>query len=157
REAWNESEERRDSGLRLFQTAIENPKPGEVIASLDLVSLFSHATPLIAAITTEGPESKLAGNHSAPPRKAARELRGFPDAVYRGELSVRVTDGETGAALTNAVATLSITDDKESFYFGSTNTDASGVVRFPYPLQQAAGVSIWVHAPGRMPAVIAES
>jgi hypothetical protein len=76
--------------------------------------------------------------------------------VYRQELIVRVTD-ESGATLTNAVASLAITDDKESFFLNSDATDARGVVRLPYPPLHAVGVSVWVHAPGRMPAVIAES
>ncbi len=157
REAWADTDERRGSGLRLFQSAIENPKPSEVIASIDIISLFSHATPFFAAITVEGPESKLAANRPASSRKPVRDLREFPDSVYRSELSVRISDAQNGGPITNAVATLSITDDKESFYFGSVNADAKGMVRFAYPPQHAAGVSVWVHAPGRMPEVVAES
>ena len=156
-EAWAETDDRRGSGLRLFQTALENPKPTEVITHLDVVSLFSHATPFIAAITVEGAESGLAANHPPSSRKPVRDLREFPDSVYRGELSVRVTDAETGALLTNAQASLSITDDKESFYFGGTNADAKGQLRLPYPPPHAVGVSLWVHAPGRRPVVVTES
>jgi protocatechuate 3,4-dioxygenase beta subunit len=157
REAWTETDDRRGSRLRLFQTAIENPKPSEVIASIDIVSLFSHATPFFAAITVEGPESKLAANRPASSRKPVRDLREYPDSAYRGELSVRITDAQNGRPVTNAVATLSITDDKESSYFDSMRSDAKGMVRFPYPPQHAVGVSVWVHAPGRMPEVVAES
>ncbi|HEY0548830.1 MAG TPA: hypothetical protein VGF13_04455, partial [Verrucomicrobiae bacterium] len=157
REAWTDTDERRGSGLRLFQTAIENPKPSEVIASIDIVSLFSHATPFFAAITVEGPESKLAANRAAPSRKPVRDLREYPDSAYRSELSVRITDAQSGRPVTNAVATLSITDDKESSYFDSMRSDAKGMVRFPYPPQHAVGVSVWVHAPGRRPEVVAES
>jgi hypothetical protein len=157
REAWTDTDERRGSDLRLFQTAMENPKPSEVIASIDIVSLFSHATPFFAAITVEGPESKLAANRPASSRKPVRDLREFPDSAYRGELSVRITDAQSGRPVTNAVATLSITDDKESSYFDSVKSDAKGMVRLPYPPQHAVGVSIWVHAPGRRPEVVAES
>jgi hypothetical protein len=154
--AWTETDARRDSGLRLFQTAIENPKPSEVIASIDIVSLFSHAAPVITALTVESADSKLPPSRSVATRKAMRELHELPETVYRQELTVRVTD-ESGATLTNAVASLSITDDKESFFLNSGETDARGVVRLPYPPLHAVGVSVWVHAPGRMPAVIAES
>jgi thiol-disulfide isomerase/thioredoxin len=154
--AWSEVDARRDSGLRLFQTAIENPKPGEIINSIDIVSLFSHAAPFIAALTVEGPESKLPPSRSLTTRKAVRDLHESPETLYRQELSVRITD-ESGTALTNAVASLSITDDKESFFLNSDAADARGVVRLPYPPLHAVGVSVWVHAPGRMPVVIAES
>ncbi len=156
-EAWAETDDRRGSSLRLFQTALENPRPTEVITHLDVVSLFSHATPFIAAITVEGAESGLAANRPPSARKPVRDLREFPDTVYRGELSVRVTDAETGAPLTNAQASLAITDDKESFYFGGTNADALGELRLPYPPPHAVGVSLWVHAPGRRPVVVTES
>ena len=159
--AWTEADERRDSGLRLFQTALENPKPSEVVTRIDVVSLFSHATPFIAAITLEGADAKAAAGRpmaaQKPERKAVRDLQEFPDTVYRGELLVRVRDAETGAVLTNAQASLSITDDKESFYFGGTNTDTKGELRLPYPPLHAVGVSVWVHAPGRRPVVITES
>ncbi len=154
--AWTEADARRDTGLRLFHTALENPKPGEVIASIELVSLFSHAAPLIAALTVEGTESKLPPARSLALRKAVRDLNDLPESVYRRELAVRVTD-ESGAALTNAIATLSITDDKESYFLTSAAVDALGAVRLPYPPLHAVGVSVWVHAPGWMPAVIAES
>ncbi len=154
--AWTETDARRDTGLRLFHTALENPKPGEVIASVDFVSLFSHAAPLLAALTVEGAESKLRPTRSVAVRKAVRDLNEWPESVYRQELAVRVTD-ESGVALTNAIATLSITDDKESYFLTSAAVDARGAVQLPYPPLQAVGVSVWVHAPGRMPAVISES
>ena len=154
--AWTETDARRDTGLRLFHTALENPKPGEAIVSVELVSLFSHAAPLIAALTVEGAESKLPPARSVAVRKAVRDLNELPESVYRQELAVRVTD-ESGAALTNAIATLSITDDKESYFLTSAATDARGAVRLPYPPLHAVGVSVWVHAPGRRPVVIAES
>ena len=49
--AASEGDERRGDSSRVFQTALENPRPAEPIASLDVVSLFSHATPVILAIT----------------------------------------------------------------------------------------------------------
>lgn len=154
--AWSETESRAGYGLRLFHTALENPRPGEAIASIELVSLFSHAAPLIAALTAEGTESKLPPPRSLATRKAMRDLNALPESVYRQELAMRVTD-ESGAALTNAVASLSITDDKESFFLTSAAADANGAVRLPYPPLHAVGVSVWIHAPGKMPAVITES
>ena len=156
-EAWSEADERRGTGLRLFQTALENPRPAEVITRIDIVSLFSHAAPFFAGITIEGSDSTLAPQRPASTRKPVRDLHAFRDSVYRGELSVRVIDGDTGAPPTNALASLSITDDRESFYFGDATPDAQGVARFPFPPLHAVGVNIWMRAPDRLPVVIAES
>ncbi|MEY2410883.1 MAG: hexosaminidase, partial [Verrucomicrobiota bacterium] len=157
RQAWTEPDDRGAGGIRLFQTALENPRPGKTISSIDIVSLFSHAAPFMAAITAERAESTRLAARPQPVRKGMRDLGEFGDAVYRGELSVQVLDEQSRAPFSNAVASLSITDDKESFYFGSAVADAQGRVKFPYPPQDAVGVSIWVHAPARIPVVVAES
>lgn len=154
--AWSEPDGQRDSSLRLFHSAIDNPKPGEVIASIDLVSLFSHAAPFVVGLTVESAESKLPPSKTFAPRKPVRDLLEKPDTAYRRELTVRAKD-ESGAALPGATATLSITDDKESFYFGSVTLDSQGVGRLPYPPLHAVSVNLWVHAPGRQPVVISES
>jgi hypothetical protein len=155
--AWSETDERRGSGLRLFQTALENPKPDEAIASVDIVSLFSRAAPLIFAMSIETPDSALPPNRQMSERKATRELYEFKDVAYRREMSARVTDAETGRAVAGALATLSVADDKQSFVFGATKTDTNGVCRFAYPPQNMIGFTIWIHAPDRMPALISES
>ena len=155
--AWSEMDERRGAGLRLFSTTLENPRPAEAIDRIDIVSLFSHATPFIAALTLEASGTTSPAPAAAPERKVVRGLTDLPETVYRRELSVRVTDAETGTPLTNAVVTLSVTDDKESFHFGSGAADAAGEVRLPYPPLHAVGVSLWIHAPGRRPAVVTES
>ena len=155
--AWAESDDRRGSAFRIFQTAFENPKPEKAIASIGLVSLFSRAAPFILAMTVEGSESALAANRPLFPRKPVRDLRQFPDAVYRSEVSVLVTDAATGAPSTNAVVSLGITDDKETYFFGETKADAHGLCRMPYPRQYAVGLSIWVHATERAPSIISES
>jgi hypothetical protein len=77
--AWSETDERRGSGLRLFQTALENPKPDEAIASIDIVSLFSRAAPLIFAMSIETPDSTLPPNRPRSDRKATPVLYEFKD------------------------------------------------------------------------------
>src|SRR5207247_2490776 len=42
------------ASLRLFHTVLDNPLPDQKIASLDLVSLFSQATPFPAGLTVGG-------------------------------------------------------------------------------------------------------
>ena len=45
--AWADTDERRGTASRLFQTPIENPKPEQTIASIEVVSMFSRAAPFI--------------------------------------------------------------------------------------------------------------
>ncbi len=155
--AWSESDERRGDSSRVFQTALENPRPGEMISNIDFISLFSRATPVVFAISIEDPSSRLAANRPLPSRKAVREMKELSDAVYRREVVARVTDAETGAVLTNATATLTITDDKQTYFFGETKTDARGIGRLIYPPQYTVGFGLWVHAPNRVPALVSES
>src|SRR5947209_311141 len=155
--AWAEADEGRGTASRLFQSAIENPKPGSPIASIEVVSLFSRAAPFILGMTIEGAESALPPNRAASTRKPLRDLREFRESVYRGEIKVRVTDGVTGAPAKEAVISLGVTDDKETYFFGETRADAQGMCRLIYPRQSAVGLSIWVHAPNRVPAIISES
>jgi hypothetical protein len=42
-----------DSEIHLYCSTWENPRPGQVVASIDLVSAMTDASPLIVAITLE--------------------------------------------------------------------------------------------------------
>ena len=155
--AWEDVDERRGAATRIFQTALENPKPAEAIASIDIVSLFSRAAPFVLALTAEGTESTRPANRPLPGRKPVRDLHEFADSAYRRELTVRITDGPGGPPPTNSVVSLGLTDDKETYFFGETRADPQGVCRIPYPPQHALGLSVWVHAPDRAPLIISES
>jgi hypothetical protein len=134
-----------------------NPRPDDPITSLDLVSLFSRATPFIVALSLEQEESGLPPNRSLPSRKIVRELNQSPDPMYRGEFTVRVTDAESGGALTNASVALSIADDRGPFYFGEARADAQGACRLPYPPPQTVGFNLLVRAPNRLPLILSEA
>jgi len=156
--AWVEGEENGRGGeARLFQTAWENPHPGEIITTIDLVSLFSRATPFIFAITAETAQSGLPPNLTLAPKKVFKELNALEDSAYRGELVVRVTDAQEGQALTNAVAGLSITDDEQTYYFGEAKADAEGLCRLAYPPRQTVAFHLLVRAPDHLPFVISQS
>ncbi len=157
--AWSLGDENdRSPDYRLFQTAINNPRPDEVLANIDLVSLFSRAAPFIVGLSVETGESGLPPNRPLPSRKMVHDLNEFGDSVYRGELTVHVTDGgAAGTPLTNAVAMLSVTDDQHPFTFGEAHSDANGVCRLPYPPQQTVAFHLHVRAPGRVPKIISES
>jgi peroxiredoxin len=160
RQAWtsaSEDAERGNTALRLYQTALNNPLPDQPIAGVELVSLFSRATPFIAGLTLES------GNLEAPPPSTASSRRVFKkslelgDSVYRGEFVIRTTDDETGGPMTNAAAALTITDDQASFYFGEARADGAGVIRIPYPPQQTVAFTALVRAPGRLPSIFSGS
>ena len=156
--AWAEADnDGRGSGFRLFQTALENPRPDEVITSFDVVSLFSRAAPFIAAISAETGDSGLAPNRPLASRKTVRDLNELGDSTYRRELVVRVTDAAGGGPLTNATVALEVTDDEDSFYFGEARADAQGICRLAYPPQQTVAFQLLVRAPHRIPQVFAEA
>src|SRR5439155_2982514 len=134
--AWAEGDaNERGTQFRLFQTALENPRPNEILESIDLISLFSRTTPLIFAISAEQPDSGLPPNRPAAARRMIRELHQLSDSAYRGEFAIRITDAQTGQPLTNAVAGLTVTDDTQAYYFGEAQADARGVCRLTYPPQ----------------------
>jgi hypothetical protein len=160
RVAWTaagEDTERGGTALRLFQTALDNPLPDQEIAGLEIVSLFSRATPFVAGLTLEAGGPEPAPPSAARSRRVFRKSIELEDSVYRDELVLRVVDGETGRALTNAIAALTIADDGAPFHFGQARADGAGVIRLPYPPQQAMTFTALVRAPGRLPFTVGGS
>ena len=131
---------------RLYKTAIANPLPDQEISTLDFVSLFSRATPILFAVTLNN-----AGNIPPllpmPSRKALQRAMQFDDSVYRAELKVRVTEESGGKPIENATAIVTIKDDSRSFFFGQYKSDASGQMTLSYPPQQAVSLSLRVSSP----------
>ena len=154
--AWTEPDDR-GSVSRVFQTALENPRPGESIARIKVVSLFSRATPVLLALSLEQETATRPASLPLPSRKAIRALKEFPDVAYRREIVARVKDAETGVPLSNAVVSLTITDDKQTYFLGEAKSSAEGSCRLSYSPQYAVGITLWAHAPGRIPELISES
>jgi peroxiredoxin len=158
RQAWTGSgagagddTDRGNTALRLFQTALPNPLPDQEITRLELISLFSRATPFISALTLEtgGPETTPLSAASS--RRVFKKSLELEDSVYRAEFTIRTTDGESGRPITNASAALTIADDETSFYFGEARSDNAGVIRLPFPPQQMVTFTALVRAPGLLP------
>ncbi|MDB6030684.1 MAG: hypothetical protein JWM16_1022 [Verrucomicrobiales bacterium] len=143
------------AGFRVYHTAIENPRPQEQVASLEIQSLFSRATPVILAVSLEDAQSGLPPNVPVVARKALKDLKNAP--ANRGSLQVRVTDGAGGPPITNVLAILTIRDDAAGFYFGETRSDAQGVCRLPFPPSETVGFNLLVRAPNRIPQLISQS
>ena len=136
---------------RLYKTTIANPLPDQQIATLDFVSLFSRATPIIFAITLDNAPN-------APPllpvpnRKVVQRASQFEDSIYRADLKVRVIDASDRKPLVNANAILTIKDDSRSFFFGQYKSDQSGQLTLSYPAQQAVSLNLRMSSPGYVPA-----
>jgi hypothetical protein len=144
RVAWESAT--RGRAARMFETAVDVPLPEEEIVSLDYVSLFSRATPVLFAVTLQldagAPLAPLATN------RIVTRATEFPDAAYRRELPVRVTDAATSAVLSNAAAVLSLGDDAKTFFFGQFRSDSAGRFTVIYPPQEAASLSLRVNHRG---------
>ena len=154
---WSHSEETEsfDGTLRFYKTALDNPLPDREIVSLEVVSLFSKATPIIFALTLErGPLTPLLPVNG---RKTLAKAGEFNDSAYLGEISLLVTESDGSTPLTNAVAQLAVTDDGATFFFGATASDGQGGMRILYPPQQALALRLLVKAPGHAPAVLSFS
>ena len=146
-----------DGGLRMYRTPLDNPSPGQVITSLDFVSMFSKATPILFAVTLESDGPTLLPVNEKTAGKSFVRARELADADYVREISVLATDGESGAALTNFTASLTVTDDDSSFFFGDARPDASGRAKLSYPPQQTVALGVQVRAPGFVPATVVKS
>ena len=144
-----------DFQLRLFQTALANPRPDEEIQSLDVLSFFSRATPVVVALTLA--EGRAGPDQAAVLRRTERKAHDWSDVAYRRQLVVQAADASGGTPLTNALAYLTINDDKSSFYFGAGQADSGGRIVLDYPPQQTVGFSLLVKAPNRMPVILTQS
>jgi peroxiredoxin len=149
--AWqtNRLQGRQSSTLRLYRTAIPNPNPSEKIESVDLVSLFSRATPFIVAMTVE--EHPSATRIIEPrPNRVSRAAQEFEDFVYHDKIAIRAQSPD-GKPDPTAEASLLITDMEGSYYFGRNRADASGRIQFSIPPQHAASLTVVVRARNRIP------
>ena len=156
--AWtgvSDEPDHRGTPVRLFKTGLDNPLPDQEIASLELVSLYSRATPFLVAVTAEdepAPSHTLGGSHHL-----LRKLNAFSDSAYRREFLIHATDAADGATLAGAKASLTIADDQSAFFFGDATADSSGDLRVPYPPQHAVWFSLLVRAPGHVSVTLSGS
>ena len=148
-QATNRLQGRQYSTVRLYRTAIPNPNPTEKIESVDLVSLFSRATPFVVAMTVE--EHPASTRLVEPrPNRILRAAREFDDVVYHDKVFIRAQSPD-GKPEPTAEASLIITDMEGSYFFGKSHADASGRIEFSVPPQQAASLSVVVRARNRIP------
>jgi uncharacterized GH25 family protein len=153
RVAWTTATEDLDqpqASLRLFHTALANPSPELEIRHLEIISMFSRATPFICALTVEG-GSGAAPDQPATLRRVVKKSLELEDSAYYSEFLFRAVDASTGQPVPGAHAVLTIRNDETAFYFGDARADAGGTIHLPFPPQQAVAFTALVRAPGRVP------
>ncbi len=136
-----------DSGARLYHTVLENPLPDAEIATLDFVSLFGRATPVLFAVTLQA-SGELAPLAAPVRRKVWQRASEFPDTAYRRSLKVRVVEAGAARPVTNAVVLVTVQDDTKAFFFGEHRTDRAGELVVDYPPQAAVSLGLRVNSPG---------
>jgi hypothetical protein len=124
---WNGNTRADGSGTptRLFKTTLENPRPGDSIRGIELLSLFARANAVIVAITLEA---------TAPPNApAAQSVEETEDIDLRREMLVRTLDVKTGESVSNIVVNVGVTEEGRKFGWGSYRSDHHGQILIDYP------------------------
>ncbi|HEY0454836.1 MAG TPA: carboxypeptidase-like regulatory domain-containing protein, partial [Verrucomicrobiae bacterium] len=156
--AWQSEPSAGPTGMvaRIYHTVLGNPLPGEEIETLDYVSLFSRATPILFAITLQD-GANLPALAELPRKKIVQHAFQFPDSTYRRELRLHITGEATPALGSNARAALTIQDDLRAFSFGQYEPDATGHLTLFYPPTYAAALTLRVSSPGYAPEMVTYS
>jgi hypothetical protein len=125
--------------VRLFKNTFDNPLPEQEIQSLQFLSMFGKAFFALCAVTLEEGKSTLAA------------VEDFDDSPYRRESLVRVLDADTGAAISNAVLRLAVTEGDKAFGFGIYRSDAHGQILLDYPPGRFVQIQFGLAAPQYVP------
>src|ERR1043166_2550871 len=128
---------------RLFKTTFDNPRPGQQIRALELLSLFARANAVILAVTLEE------ASEQAKPGTADAEDN--DDSPYRREDSVRVLDADTGLPIPNVILKLSVTEAARTYRFGTYLSDARGQIHIIYPPRKFRTFSMDLTTPDYSP------
>ena len=123
--------------LRLYKTSFANPHPRWVIATLDVESLFTHATPVLVAVTVGGAGEGVKRAHVAPSALAGRLTQ---------RMVIRAVD--TGKPIGGAHVRLVLSDGERDYPFGEQTTDAEGRSVLECSREQISRLSVGVSAPG---------
>jgi hypothetical protein len=125
--AWMGTPENSGLKLRLFKTAFDNPYPDNEISTIDFVSLFSRATPVIVAMTLESGDK---------PASTAAPAKTFDDKPFRGEMLVKFVDSAGPKLTAPAIVSVHATDSRKSYPFGQYTN--AGPLRVEYSPQMTA-------------------
>ncbi len=130
----------RPTTLRLYKTSFANAHPDWVIATLDVESLFTHATPVLAALTIGKAGAGLKREDVAPVTLPGR---------FTQRLVVRAAD--TGKPISGTRVEVALSDGERTYPFGAQTTDATGRAILEFSREQLSLLSLSVSAPGYEP------
>ncbi len=123
--------------LRLYKTSFANPHPQWVIATVDIESLFTHATPVVVAITIGPPGEGVKRSQVAPTSLTGR----FTERMV-------VKDANTGKPVSGAHVQFVLSDGQRDYAFGEQTTDAAGRTVLECSREQISRLTVSVSAPG---------
>ena len=123
--------------LRLYKSSLQNAHPRWVISTLDAESLFTHATPVVVAVTVGG-----AGQGVRPVPLAPTPLAG------RMTARIAVKAADTGKAVSDALLQMVLSDGERNYRFGAQVTDTAGRSVLECSREQVRWLSLSVSAPG---------
>ncbi len=131
---WRGTHESTPKTLRLFKTTYENPKPDEVVESIDLVSEHAAANAVILAMSI--------GPANVP--RPADDPPGLPEPEepYEGQLKFTAVDAESSEPVPNLTLRISGSESSGSFRAPDMVTDKKGECIVPHPGDSTTSLSI---------------
>jgi|GEM_PF-3516640 len=129
--------------LRLFHTRLPNPRPDLLVASLDVVSLLTRATPVILGVTVEAP-----GAASAVASPATTAGVAAPAVPTAGECRLLVVAADTGRPIPGARVRLQVSDARGDHSFGEYRANREGRVTLDFPPEGISQFTLQARAPG---------
>lgn len=144
RVAWTGTSPETDANgvtLRLFQTRFVNPRPEQLVQSLDVVSLLARATPVILAVTVEASGADVGVT-------AVAATPAFDEAATHGESRLRIVAADSGQPIAGATVHLQVADAQSTHAFGAYPADREGRVTLDFPPQGISRFNLLVRAKG---------
>ncbi len=127
--------------LRLFQTRFVNPRPDQLVQSLDVVSLLTRATPVILAVTVEAPSADAGAT-------AVAAAPAFDEAATHGECRLRIVAADSGQPIAGATVHFQVADAQTAHAFGAYQADREGRVTLDFPAEGITRFNLLVRAKG---------
>ena len=123
--------------LRLYKSSFPNPHPSWIVSTIDIESLFSHATPAVLAVTIG---------------KAGYGVRWQPPSAtripYHFVSTAVIRASDTGKPITGANVRMELSDGERTYPFGEQITDSKGSTVFDFSRAQSSKLNLSISAPG---------
>lgn len=143
-------------GAELFLSRVRNPRPEAKVLRIDLLSLLSVATPVIAGLSVETSEFSVP-EFPAAHGSIAKRASAPADHDLRRPLTIRVQADGKEDPIPGAHVYLSIDGDEARYFLDRADTDAQGMATLHFPPAGTLGMHVFVSAPGYQAAVVRQS